>query len=340
MHRQVEVGALALPVEDASRIGEARREAATLARRLDFSEQDESRVALVATELATNLHRHATGDRWFMARALRLPDGPEVELIALDGGPGIVSLEDAERDGFSTAGGRGEGMGAMRRAADALEVHTSPGGTALLARLHPDRRDAATPPVGAVRVAKRGEERCGDAWGAELNAARATILVADGLGHGFDAAEASALAVAAFHEAEGRSLRERLAHIHQSLAVTRGAAIAIAEIDHEAGRIAYGGLGNISGVIVTPGGTRSLVSMHGTAGRSAPRVSDFTYDLSPASVLVMHSDGITARWDLSSYPDIWQRHPSLIAAVLFRDHARGSDDACAVVYRVPPAQRA
>jgi hypothetical protein len=194
--------------------------------------------------------------------------------------------------------------------------------------------------IGAVRVAKHGQERCGDAWGAELNGARATILVADGLGHGYDAAEAGALAVTAFHEAEGRPVRERLAHIHRALAVSRGAAIAIAEIDHDAGHVTYGGLGNISGVIVTREGTRSLVSMHGTAGKTAPLVREFTYEWTASAVLVMHSDGITARWDLASYPDIWQRHPSLIAAVLFRDHARGRDDACAVVYRTPRAQRA
>ena len=332
----MEVGSLALPVEDPSRIGEARREAAALARRVGFSEQDESRVSIVATELATNLHRHATRDRWFLARALQAPDGAEVELIALDGGPGIGSLTVAERDGFSTAGGRGEGFSAMRRLADALDVHTSARGTALLARLRRERAGTtAAASLGSIRVAKHGEERCGDAWTAELRPERTTILVADGLGHGYDAAEAALLAVESFHGAAGLPLRDRISHVHRALAVTRGAAIAIAEIDAAAGRVSYAGLGNISGVIVTRGATRSMVSLHGTAGKTAPRITEFAYEWSADSVLVMHTDGIATRWDLASYPDIWNRHPSLIAAVLFRDHARGRDDACAVVYRMP-----
>ena len=41
----------------------------------------------------------------------------------------------------------------------------------------------------------------------------------------------------------------------------------------------------------------------------------------------MHSDGLTARWDLRAYPALARRHPGLVAGVLYRDFNRGRDDA-------------
>lgn len=317
-----------------SRVGEARREAALLARQVGFSEEEQSRVAIVASELATNLQRHATRERWFFARAINHNATAEIELVAVDGGPGIRSLHEAEQDGFSTSGGAGEGLGAVRRLASELDVHTSPSGTAILARmLGGGTVPAAT--TGAVRVAKRGELRCGDAWAAEVDAAGASLLVADGLGHGFEAAEASERAVASFHATRGQALRDRIQRIHEALLPTRGAAIALGRVDFAARRLTYGGLGNISGVLARPGESRNLVSLHGTAGRIAPRITEFGYDWTPDSVLIMHSDGISGHWDLAAYPGLLRRHPSLIAAVLFRDHTRHRDDACMAVFREP-----
>lgn len=329
----MEVASLGLPVDDPTRVGEARREAASLAHRLGFSEDDESRVSIVATELTTNLQRHARGERWFLARGIVNGAHAEIELIATDSGPGIENISDAERDGFSTAGGAGGGMGAMRRLADALDVHTAPNGTTVLARLFRDRAGAGDERLGAVRVAKRGEERCGDAWAAEVREDGAMILLADGLGHGWDAAEAANAAVAAFHEAEGRPLLQRLTAIHEALTGTRGAAVALASIDFAAGMLTYGGLGNISGVIVRPGEARNLVSLHGTAGKAAPRMGEFAYPWARDATLIMHSDGVSAHWDMSRYPGLLRCHPSVIAAVLFRDHTRGRDDSCITVFR-------
>lgn len=318
-----------------SRVGEARREAALLARRVGFSEEEQSRVAIVASELATNLQRHATRERWFFARGINHNANAEVELLALDGGPGIGSMADAERDGFSTVGGAGQGLGAVRRLASELDVHTSDSGTAILARMLSGEVVPAT--SGAVRVPKRGEVRCGDAWAVEVGEAGASLLVADGLGHGFEASEASERAVSCFHATRGQPLVQRIQQIHEALLPTRGAAIALARVDFAGQRVSYGGLGNISGVIARPGASRNLVSLHGTAGRVAPRIVEFSYDWSADSVLIMHTDGVSAHWDLASYPGLLRRHPSLIAAVLFRDHTRHRDDACVAVLREQPA---
>jgi hypothetical protein len=45
----------------------------------------------------------------------------------------------------------------------------------------------------------------------------------------------------------------------------------------------------------------------------------------------MHSDGLSARWDLRKNALLRSRHPAVIAGVLYRDHARPRDDATVVV---------
>ena len=69
---------------DASRVGEARRHAALLAGRAGLDEEDAGRVALIVTELGTNLLRHATQGRLLLA----VHEGSRmVEAIAIDAGP-------------------------------------------------------------------------------------------------------------------------------------------------------------------------------------------------------------------------------------------------------------
>ena len=71
-----------------------------------------------------------------------------VEILALDKGPGIRDLERSLRDGYSTAGGAGTGLGAISRLSSEFDVYSPPGkGTALLARIWPGEPHSP-PPVG------------------------------------------------------------------------------------------------------------------------------------------------------------------------------------------------
>jgi hypothetical protein len=124
--------------------------------------------------------------------------------------------------------------------------------------------------------------------------------------------------------------------MHRALMPTRGAAIAVARIDAEAGMVRYVGVGNIVGVLVTGDGIRHMVSHNGTAGHVAPRIREFTYGFTSNPLVILHSDGLTGRWDLNAYPGLINQHPSLIAAVLLRDHRRARDDAMVVAMRPAP----
>ena len=326
---------MALAVTEPSEAGEVRRQAARLAAVLGLGETDAGRVALVATELAGNLAKHARGGSLLLHP--RAEDGRTgVEMLALDRGPGIGNVAEALRDGYSTAGTPGTGLGAAMRVADRFDIHSVPGaGTAIVAQLWSGGRGDDPAPgagFGVVRIAKPGEEACGDGVALLHDGSRTRMMVADGLGHGVGASEAAAAAARAFEANAGHPLPRVMERLHGALRHTRGAAIALAEVDRETRALTYVGVGNISGVIVAGGTSQSLVSHNGTVGFQLLRVKEFAYAWPEGALLVMHSDGIGSRWTLDGYPGLAARHPSLVAGVLYRDFSRGRDDSTVAVF--------
>ena len=160
-------------------------------------------------------------------------------------------------------------------------------------------------------------------------------MVADGLGHGPDAAAAAQEAVRVMRECRASSPTQLAEDVHRALAGTRGAAIGIADIDAERKRVAFVGIGNISASVVAGGASRPFVSHYGTAGVTAPRIAEFLYPLTLPAIVILHSDGVSSRWQIGDYPGLEQQHASIIAGVVSRDFRRGRDDAAVAVAKVP-----
>jgi anti-sigma regulatory factor (Ser/Thr protein kinase) len=323
-----------LPVRDASHLAEARRTATRLAYELGFDETDVGGIAIIFTELATNLLRHATQGEVLM-RPLARGTAFGVELVALDRGPGIANLTQCFRDGYSTSGSSGTGLGAIARLAGDFDIHSIPGrGTAVFAQMwprgHKPRKNQYVEP-GIVSLPKSNEEVCGDGWRCELLADKSLYLVTDGLGHGSHAAVAARRAIDVVAEHRDKTLTEIIERAHDALRSTRGAALAVAQVDYARDLVRFCGIGNISGAIVADGATRQLVSLNGTAGLAVRKITEFSYPWSKQSTLIMHSDGLMSRWNFQLYPGLAQRHPSLIAAVLYRDYNRDRDDVTVLV---------
>jgi serine phosphatase RsbU (regulator of sigma subunit) len=179
-----------------------------------------------------------------------------------------------------------------------------------------------------------GEEECGDDWVFQEFARSARMTVADGLGHGLNAAIAARAAIRTAREHVSVPVQSLLERIHGALRATRGATVAVAEIDLAAQVVRYVGVGNIAAALVTGSGmTRRLVSLAGTAGHEVRKIVEFTYPWESGALLLMHSDGLQTHWSFDSYPGLLSRHPSLIAGVLYRDYARGRDDVTVVAAR-------
>lgn len=310
-------------------VAEARRRAAYLAAGLQFDETLAGRLAIAVTEAGTNLVKHAGGGDLFVGLA---PGGDGIQLVAMDRGHGVRDLPASLRDGYSTAGTAGNGLGAIRRAASTFDIFTSARGTVVAATFYPGESRGVE--IGAVCAPVAGEERCGDAWAVWSAGGLSSIFVCDGLGHGREAAVAADAAVATFRRHAERPAGEVITYVHEALRSTRGAAVALAELDHRHGRLRYCGVGNISAKVITPeGGEQHLVSLSGIAGHVMRRAQEFTYPWPPGAMIALHSDGVSARWTLQEYSGLAPRRPDVIAGVLFRDHRRGRDDATMVVAR-------
>lgn len=335
----MEVSASAVRVDDRSAIGEVRRAAVAAAKHLGLEEQEAGRAGIVATELAGNILKHGGGGWCFVAPS-DLDGRPCVLIVAADRGGGIADPGLVMTDGYSTAGTPGTGLGAVRRLSLSFDLYSrADEGVVIAARVGhrpalENGRVQAAVETGAVVIPKEGETVSGDAWAVRRSATGIQLIVADGLGHGPDAAFAAATAVAAFRAAPLTDAADIASRVHAALRRTRGAAIAIAVLEPAASLVRFAGIGNIAGRLVAAGSTQSLVSMNGTAGSVARSVKEFEYAAPAGALLVLHSDGLTGRWSLDDYPGLTVRDPALIAGVLFRDHARGRDDTAVVVARL------
>jgi anti-sigma regulatory factor (Ser/Thr protein kinase) len=325
---------ISVRVDGPDQAGEARRKAAALAGSLGFDETSAGRLAIIVTEAANNLWKHAGGGEILLTPTD--PPGSGVEVLSLDRGPGMRDLERCFQDGYSTAGSSGTGLGAIRRLASEYDVYTTAdGGTALLAVVRPAGVSprAGTTETGGVSVPIKGELVCGDDFAFVENGNGLELLVVDGLGHGPVASDCAAAAVEAFRENRNESPAEAMRDLHGALRATRGAAAVVGQLNWARGEARYTGIGNIVGFLWAEGKAKHMVSHPGIVGHDVRNVRELTFTLDHNVLVLLHSDGVSTHWSLAAYPGLTSRHPSLIAGVVYRDHSRGRDDATVVVAR-------
>lgn len=324
-----------LLITESSQIAQARRAVAALAARQGFSEEDAGRATLVAMEICSNLVKHGGGGE-LIAQPLERGASRGVGLLGLDKGPGIADLAKCLRDGFSTGGSPGTGLGAINRMAQVFDVYSQPGhGAAVLAQLWADNR---APPdtaleMGAIVVPKSGEVECGDAWCYVERAGGALVMGVDGLGHGLRAAQAASAACEVFLTEKTRAPAAVLERVHANLRTTRGAAAILLDIDWNQGVLLAAGIGNMIAAIIEGNSAKRIPSYNGIVGHASPRIRELSYAISPAAVVVFHSDGLSTSWQPERYPGLMQHPCATIAGVLYRDCKRGRDDSLMVALR-------
>jgi hypothetical protein len=311
---------LALVVAEAGQIDAARRAVAAQAQRLGFGESAIANVVEVATRLASSLIEDSARGL-LLVTAISMGDVAGLDLVALGGSSGQVETLAA--------------LAALVATCDSYSALGRP--PAVMARLWAQPPPVANVPlafeVGGISVPAPGESKCGDGWWAESTADRALIVLADGLGHGPVAHEVAQKAMEISRAHRDHTPRDLMARIHEELRYTRGAAVLGVAIDLARRTLICCGVGNISGMIVTPTNVSGLVSQHGTAGLNKVRLQEFSYPFPADALLVLHSDGLKTAWNFDRYPGLAHRQPGLIAAVLYRDFVRGRDDTSVLVLR-------
>ncbi|MFI8231760.1 SpoIIE family protein phosphatase [Streptomyces sp. NPDC085900] len=288
---------------------------------------------LVATELGTNLLRHAHPGGYVLLRKA----GDGIELLSVDHGPGMTGVAPPVTGPSAPVpgGGLNAGLNVVRRHATEFDWYATRRGTVVYARLGPaDAGAGGGCWFGGVDVPLGGSGESGDAW-TVVPGRPPAVLVVDGLGHGPAAAVASRAAVGAFEEGPVTDLDRFVRRAHEAMRATRGGVLGACLIDAERGEFSYAAVGNITGRVFTGARSVPLLDRPGTLGTHLPvpstRVQRCAWE--PGSMLVLVSDGIRSGWSLEDHPRLAQRHPSVVAAVVHRDYARPSDDATVVVVR-------
>lgn len=321
-------------------VSSVRRAGVELGRKLGFGEIRAGELAIILSEAATNIEKHAgSGTIYLRPVSAVNKDGVEahgVEVLAVDAGPGMHNIEINFEDGNSSTGTYGTGLGAIKRLAHHLDLYSEPGkGTTLLMLLWdaPEALPKNFWEIGNICVPITSEEVCGDAWTAIDSGNILSVMVADGLGHGPGAAEASIPAIKTLmDDPEGFPSRV-IQNCHLRMRGGRGAAVATARIDLNASELRYCGVGNIAGCIFTAESRQHLISHNGIVGVNMLKTQEFGHEWHEDSMLIMHSDGLGTKWTLEQYPGLEKRHSAVIAAVLHRDFTRGRDDATIVVIK-------
>ena len=109
--------------EDIVRMRHAVREQAIA---LGFSLVDQTKLVTAASELARNILNYGGGGEMQLAR---LVDGHRtgLKLVFADQGPGIPDIELALKDGYTTGGGMGLGLGGAKRLSNEFHIDSKPG---------------------------------------------------------------------------------------------------------------------------------------------------------------------------------------------------------------------
>jgi anti-sigma regulatory factor (Ser/Thr protein kinase) len=352
-----------IPVSDLSQVGEVRRRVNEFSGRAGLPEAECGKAAIVATELATNLARYAPGGEMILScmTANGTPADQEtesasvsvsgeapgwVEIISVDRGVGIADVGRCLEDGYSTGGGTGTGMGAVRRQSSEWDLYTLPvatspegaAGTIVFSRIAARgvRPSSASFAWGAISRPAPREIFCGDGWRVAERNDEFTLMVVDGLGHGVEAAEAADEAADVFDRDPFAPLPLMVQNAGVRLQGTRGGAMAAARIDGARRTLKFVGVGNIAAHLRSrqEESGRGLVSHNGIVGGSVRKIQEFEYECPVDGLLVLHSDGLQSRWDLGRYAGLRSRHPAVIASILYRDFTRGRDDVTVAVVRI------
>ncbi len=293
----------AIRITHSSAVAQVRRIVATHAAAFGWGAEEEGAANVIATELATNIAKHA---REGIVVVNSGTDGSagHLQMVAMDRGPGMADVARCLEDGYSTAGSPGTGFGAARRMSRRFDVVSTPGkGTLIAAAYAPTWKEAESAglQLGVICVAREGEEVCGDLWAVRREGSQLIAMVCDGLGHGVLAAQAATLARECFLTSVVLDLKPLMEAMHEALKPSRGAAVALASVDLRTGVLTFCGVGNVTAVVVTGHETRHLVSHNGIVGHRTTRIAEFGATCRPGSSLVMHTDGVSARWR----PDEW-----------------------------------
>jgi anti-sigma regulatory factor (Ser/Thr protein kinase)/serine/threonine protein phosphatase PrpC len=305
---------------------------------LGFSRAECEEIALVTTELSTNLLKHATGGTLRFCR-IEAPGRVGIEIESDDTGPGIPDLEQAIADGYSTAGSLGTGLGTVNRFMD--ELAASSGSEARGLRLVCQRW--IRPRTNGLRVVDlacgvatrsyRFLPENGDAFLIKQWGRYALVGVIDGLGHGQFAQRAAQTARQYLDHHYDQPLDSLFRGVGRACRATRGVVMALARFDLDRQKLTLASVGDIEVRLIGNPEPFNFVVRRGIVGLNAPNPVPTEHSWTSNSLLVMHSDGLRTKWTWDEFSDVARAAPPVIARRLLETWGKLDDDATVLVVK-------
>jgi anti-sigma regulatory factor (Ser/Thr protein kinase) len=329
-----------LKLLDRSYTNYIKKEIRKLAEKVGFSSHRLAEVEIIASEMLSNLLKHSHEGEILFKMIEISEEEKGLELISIDRGPGMANTDEMMADGRSTTSTLGQGLGAIKRLSDDFDIYSLPSwGTILLSRVYSKKPVANKKKdflsIHAVMLAKPGEIECGDGWAMLKKRFQYKLLALDGLGHGVHAASAVKLAIKEFAEHDNLSPAESIEEMHARIKGTRGAVGMVFHMDNIGNSISFTGLGNISARLIGGGKSKSCISYNGIIGYTIPSRNSLKSNVIPwqDEIMVIHSDGLKTRWELTHLPKIQDHDASIIAAAIYKDFTRDNDDLLVIVLK-------
>jgi anti-sigma regulatory factor (Ser/Thr protein kinase) len=306
-----------------------------------YSQQKVGEVDIILSEITSNLMKHTHHGGKLLYRVNEDDSGAFFEMYCIDNGPGTNEMPRYMKDGISSSNTLGQGLGAINRLSDQFQIYSTINwGTVLYTRKNlgekPRYRVKHTPlQIQVVQQPIPGETVCGDGYWVKHLPHATHLFVGDGLGHGPNALEATQKAIEAFRHCEECNPADVIRYMHDKVKKTRGLVGTVIVLDHTKKLWKIAGVGNIATRLYKGLEFRNFMPYNGIIGLNIPnKISDYEMAAESYQTLVMTSDGIRNKWDLGTYPALLKYNAGIIAASIFKDHARHSDDMTVLVAKL------
>ena len=300
----------------------------------NYSQKKIAEIDIIVSELTSNLNKFAKEGEILFAHVTN-NEQDYIEIICIDNGPGMIDASKMITDGVSTSNTLGHGLGSLKRLSDKFEIYSlKDWGTITLNRIYKNSSSKKKLPVDihALVLPKPGEEVSGDGFFSVGSSDFLKFLVADGLGHGVEANKAVNAAVEAFQECQSNDPAEILKFIHPAIKKTRGIVGTILIYDIKRKLWNTAGIGNISMKMMNGSLAKNHLPYNGIVGHNIPNtIKVQQFSCAEFNQLILCSDGIKSRWDLSKYPMIGKYDLSILAAAIYKDFGRKTDDMSVII---------
>ncbi|MBC8321375.1 MAG: SpoIIE family protein phosphatase [Bacteroidetes bacterium] len=333
------------PIAGFDQINESQQFIVDIAKNIGFNHVAQSEISIIVSELANNLVKFP-GEGKIVVNAFNYNHKKVLDIVSIDYGPGIENTEVTMRDGFTTSASMGTGLGAVKRLSDEFDLFSVPANlyskrvkpiTVIFARKWLTKEKSSIKnndfKIGCITRPMPGFEENGDGIFFTQSDGEICASVIDGIGHGYEANIASQAAIDYLEKNNSEEIEPLLNDLHLALIQTQGAVIAIARLSKRQNKLIYGGIGNISARVFNSPIPVHPLTMNGSLGGRINHIRAYEHQWVPGSVLLMTSDGISNRWDISDFKDLHTKHPAIIAHIVFDQFSRQNDDATVLVIK-------